>query len=269
MVKKRLDLLLVERGYFPSREQARAAIMAAGVLVNDVPLDKPGTLVREDAAIRITSTPAPYVGRGGLKLEKALKTFNISLENKSVLDIGASTGGFTDCALQHGAKKVYAVDVGYGQLAWELRQDPRVTVMERTNARYLKPDLLSEQADFCVIDVSFISLLKILPAACRCLQPWGEIIALVKPQFEAGPGRVGKKGVVRDAEVHTDVLLDVIQGVSAQGLGIKGLTYSPVRGGQGNIEYLMWITMNYEDGNPGSYHDMVENAVSKAHSELK
>lgn len=233
--------MLVVRGFFTSRQQARAAIMAGEVLVNNVPVDKPGAAIPADAAIRLAGRPLPYVSRGGLKLAKALQVFGLDLRGKIILDVGASTGGFTDCALQKGAARVYAVDVGYGQLAWTLRQDPRVVVLERTNARYLEPAALGEQVDIATIDVAFISLLKVLPAVRRCLQPEGEVIALVKPQFEAGPERVGKKGVVRDPAVHRSVLQEVMAGAAGLGFTIRGLTTSPIRGPEGNREFLLWL----------------------------
>ncbi|NLW07105.1 MAG: TlyA family RNA methyltransferase [Clostridia bacterium] len=268
MVKQRLDLLLVNRGLFASREQARAAILAGEVLVDEVPVDKPGAVVREDAELRLKGNRLPYVSRGGLKLEKALKAFSINLQGKIVLDVGASTGGFTDCALQHGAARVYAVDVGYGQLAWSLRQDPRVVVLERTNARYLEPEMLPAPADLATIDVAFISVLKVLPAVCRCLRPQAEIIALIKPQFEAGPARVGKKGVVREAGTHREVLKEVLTGACALDLKIKGLTYSPIRGPQGNLEFLLWLGLEGAAIPVQEWLPVIERVVAAAHREL-
>ncbi|KYH31647.1 TlyA family RNA methyltransferase [Neomoorella mulderi] len=269
MARQRLDLLLVQRGLFASRQQARAAIMAGEVLVNNVLVDKPGEGVPVDAEIRLTGQPLPYVSRGGLKLEKALKVFNIDLRDKIILDVGASTGGFTDCALKHGAARVYAVDVGYGQLAWSLRQDPRVTVLERTNARYLERDTLGELVDVATIDVAFISLAKILPAVLRCLKPEGEIIALVKPQFEAGPGRVGKKGVVRDPAVHREVLKEVMTGAAGLGLKIYGLTCSPISGPEGNLEFLLWLGLKGQGLAPGEWQPLIEQVVAEAHQEVR
>jgi len=266
--KERLDLLLVERGYYPSREKARKAIMAGEVLVNEIHVYKPGTFVQEDAAIRITGYSLPYVSRGGLKLEKAINTFEIYMPGKIVLDIGASTGGFTDCALKYGAARVYAVDVGYGQLAWSLRQDPRVVVMERTNARYLDPSVLREKIDIATIDVSFISITKILPAICRCLHYEGEIIALVKPQFEAGPERVGKKGVVREAHIHCDILKEIKTEIDNMGLKVYGLTYSPVRGSEGNIEFLLWLGFKGKNIHKKDWEELVDKVVKDAHENV-
>jgi 23S rRNA (cytidine1920-2'-O)/16S rRNA (cytidine1409-2'-O)-methyltransferase len=242
--------------------------MAGEVLVNNIPVDKPGERVPVDAAIRLTGRPLPYVSRGGLKLEKALKVFNIDLHHKVILDVGASTGGFTDCALKHGADRVYAVDVGYGQLAWSLRQDPRVIVLERTNARYLERDKLGEPVDVATIDVAFISLAKVLPAVRRCLKPEGEIIALVKPQFEAGPGRVGKKGVVRDPVVHMEVLKEVMNAVTGLGLKIYGLTWSPISGPEGNLEFLLWLGLKGLGLAPADWQHLIEQVVAAAHQEV-
>jgi 23S rRNA (cytidine1920-2'-O)/16S rRNA (cytidine1409-2'-O)-methyltransferase len=261
--------LLVDRGLFPSREQARAAIMAGEVLVNEEPVDKPGALVPAGVELRLKGTRLPYVSRGGLKLEKALNTFALNLDGKTVLDVGASTGGFTDCALQHGAALVYAVDVGYGQLAWSLRQDPRVVVLERTNARYLEPGMLPGPADLATIDVAFISVLKVLPAVCRCLQPQGEVVALIKPQFEAGPDRVGKKGVIRESAVHEVVLQEVLSEISRQGLKIQGLTYSPISGPRGNLEFLLWLRLEGTGLLPSEWQPMIERVVAAAHHDLR
>ncbi|MGI9861211.1 TlyA family RNA methyltransferase [Moorella naiadis] len=268
MAKVRLDLLLLQRGLYPSREQARAAIMAGEVLVDEVPVDKPGAAVPLAAAIRLTGYSLPYVSRGGLKLAHALEVFKIDLTGKIILDVGAATGGFTDCALQHGAARVYAVDVGYGQLAWSLRQDPRVVVLERVNARYLEPGLLGEPVDVATIDVSFISLLKILPAVARCVKPEGEIIPLVKPQFEAGPGRVGKKGVVREAAVHREILQEVLAGAAGLGLKVRGLTYSPILGPEGNREFLLWLGLGGPALAEGTWPALIEATVAAAHREV-
>ena len=242
MKKQRLDTLLTEQGYFETRSKAQAAVMAGQVLVNDQKIDKPGTPVPLDATIRLVGQRLPYVSRGGLKLEKALQVFPISVSGKVMADIGASTGGFTDCALQHGARKVYAVDVGYGQLDWKLRNDPRVVNMERTNARLLTADSLPEQVEAASIDVAFISLDKILPALRNVLAPGSFVVALVKPQFEAGREHVGKKGVVRDPEVHKAVIRKVVACATACGYGVAGLAFSPVKGPEGNIEYLLHLT---------------------------
>jgi 23S rRNA (cytidine1920-2'-O)/16S rRNA (cytidine1409-2'-O)-methyltransferase len=243
--KLRLDILLCERGFFASREQARAAIMAGEVLVDEIKAEKAGMACAPGAAIRLLGQRLPYVSRGGLKLKRAIEAFGLSFTDKTVIDIGASTGGFSDCALQHGAAHVYAVDVGYGQLAWQLRQDARVTVLEKTNARYLDENIIALKADTIVADVSFISLTLALPAAVeKLLREGGEVVALVKPQFEAGRAQVGKKGVVRDKTVHRQVLEQVSAAFSAWGLGVAGLTHSPVTGPQGNIEYLLYALKN-------------------------
>ena len=240
-MKERLDKLLLERSLAESREKARAMIMAGQVLVNNSKLEKAGSQVDRDAEIVIIGQGLPYVSRGGLKLEKALDFFPISLEEKILVDLGASTGGFTDCALQRGAKKVYAVDVGYGQLDWKLRKDERVVVMERTNARHLKEDSFPEEIDFVTTDVAFISLTKILPAIRKILKEKGQALVLIKPQFEAGRERVEKRGVVKDPAVHQEVISTIIE--FAQGLGFqaRGLTFSPIKGPEGNIEYLLWL----------------------------
>jgi len=238
--KIRLDRLLVERGLVESRERGQALILAGQVLVNDQKVDKAGTLVPEDAEIRITGERMPYVSRGGLKLEGALKHFNVSAEGKTALDVGASTGGFSDCLLQHGAKKVYAVDVGYGQIAWKLRQDPRVVMIERTNIRDMDPKLVPEPIDIAVIDVSFISLEKVVPSVLRFLVPAGELIALIKPQFEVGKEHVGKGGIVRD-EVARHAAVGTIEAfVKGLGLEVKGVVPSPITGQDGNVEFLIY-----------------------------
>lgn len=262
----RLDVLLVERGLCASREQARASVLAGLVTVDGKRVDKPGTRVAVTAEIALHGSPWPYVSRGGVKLARALEVFGIDLTGKVVLDVGAATGGFTDCALKHGAAKVYAVDVGYGQLAWRLRQDPRVVVLERTNIRYLDPASLGERVDVATVDVSFISLLKVLPALRELLKPGGEVITLVKPQFEAGREKVGKKGVVRSAATHREVLQRVVQGAIDLGFAFRGLTYSPLRGPEGNIEFLAWFSL---DG-PGevSAEEWIEPVVTEAHRVL-
>jgi 23S rRNA (cytidine1920-2'-O)/16S rRNA (cytidine1409-2'-O)-methyltransferase len=238
--KERLDRLLVDRELVESREQARRLIMAGEVLVNEQVVDKAGHLVPADAEIRLRQT-LKYVSRGGLKLEAALQEFNIDVSGYTAVDVGASTGGFTDCLLQRGATRVYAVDVGYGQLAWKLRQDERVISLERTNIRYLEELPGGVQADLAVIDASFIGLSLVLPATLRLLTPKGEIVALIKPQFEAGPGNVGKGGVVRDAKVHRWVIEDTIELAHQHGLSVVGLTVSPAPGPAGNIEFLIWL----------------------------
>ncbi len=265
MKKERLDALLANRGLFESRAKAQAAIMAGQILVNDQKIDKPGTQVPEDAAIRILGDKLPYVSRGGLKLEKALKIFPISVQGKIVADIGASTGGFTDCALQNGAAKVYAIDVGYGQLAWKLRSDERVVNMERTNVRYLEREQLAEMVDAVTIDVAFISLDKVLPAVRKILKDDGFVIALIKPQFEAGKENVGKKGVVRDPKIHEAVINNVIAFAKNEGFGIAGLEFSPIKGPEGNIEYLLYLTLQDDDAIDVVF---VNELVRKSHGDL-
>ncbi len=241
MAKVRLDVLLVEKGLFPSREKARTAIMSRRVQIDNVVYDKAGAQVDPAANVVVTGKELPYVSRGGYKLEKALQAFALDMKGCVMADIGASTGGFTDCALQNGAAKVYAVDVGYGQLAWQLRQDERVVVLEKTNARYLTTEQIPEPLDFISIDASFISLTKLLPALLPLLRPEGMLVALIKPQFEAGKEKVGKKGVVRDSAVHCEVIEKVIACAFALGFTVAGLDYSPIRGPEGNIEYLLLL----------------------------
>ena len=263
--KTRLDVLLVEQGLLESRQKAQAVIMAGSVFVDGQRVDKPGTAVPNTAAIQVRGHALPYVSRGGLKLEKALQIFPISVEGKVVADIGASTGGFTDCALQNGAAKVYAIDVGYGQLAWKLRNDERVVNMERTNVRYLEADSLPEQVDAATIDVAFISLDKILPAVHKILKPEGFVVALIKPQFEAGKENVGKKGVVRDAAVHEQVINNVISFAKGEGFGIAGLDFSPIKGPEGNIEYLLHLTLGDDDAVSS---EQVAQLVGRSHGDL-
>ncbi|SBW03429.1 putative rRNA methyltransferase YqxC [uncultured Eubacteriales bacterium] len=241
MAKKRLDILLCERGLAESRPRAQAVIMAGQVYVGGQKADKAGAPTNEAAEIEVRGKTLAFVSRGGLKLEKAMQTFPINLKDAVCADIGASTGGFTDCMLQSGAKKVYAVDVGYGQLAWSLRSDPRVVCMERTNARYLTSEQIPEALDFASIDVSFISLKLILPAVHGLLKKTGKVACLVKPQFEAGREKVGKKGVVRDSAVHLEVLEQFLGHASEAGFTVKGITFSPIRGPEGNIEYLGYL----------------------------
>ncbi|MFF2482063.1 TlyA family RNA methyltransferase [Paenibacillus sp. NPDC058071] len=237
--KERIDVLLVERGFYASREKAKAALMAGLVLVDDSPVEKSGMKVPRTAEIRVKGAVHPYVSRGGLKLEKAINSFGIDMNGKVMLDIGASTGGFTDCALQNGASYVYAIDVGYNQLDWSLRQDERVGVMERMNFRYMTPeDLKGPAPDFSSIDVSFISLKLILPTLYELLSDGSEVVALIKPQFEAGREQVGKSGVVRDSSVHAEVLRSVMGAAAEIGFAWRHLTFSPITGGEGNIEFL-------------------------------
>jgi 23S rRNA (cytidine1920-2'-O)/16S rRNA (cytidine1409-2'-O)-methyltransferase len=238
--KKRLDVLLVERGLQESRQKAQATIMSGLVFVNRQRVDKPGTAVADDAEVEVRGG-LRYVSRGGLKLEKAMAAFPISLQGAVCADIGASTGGFTDCMLQNGARKVYAVDVGYGQLAWSLRSDERVVCLERTNARYLTREAVPDELDFASVDVSFISLKLILPPLRALLRPEGQAVCLVKPQFEAGREKVGKKGVVRDPAVHREVLEHFLEHAAGADFSVQGLTYSPIRGPEGNIEYLGYL----------------------------
>lgn len=249
MKKQRLDHLLVEKGYFINKEQAKRSILAGLVLVNQEKIDKAGFQVPFDAQIKVKKPSHPYVSRGGLKLAKALDSFSIQLHNRIVIDIGASTGGFTDCALQNGAKLVYAVDVGYGQLAWKLRQDSRVVVMERTNFRYLqKEQLLQGAPDFATIDVSFISLGQILPVLAQIISSDAEIVALIKPQFEAKRDQtVGTKGIIRDPAVHLQVIQRTFHDAEQFGFTVKGLVPSPIRGSEGNTEFLCYLTYGHSD----------------------
>lgn len=240
-MKKRIDVLLFERGLAPSREKARTLIMAGSVYVNNQKFDKPGDTVSDDAEIEVRGSTLKYVSRGGLKLEKAMQLFPIDLNGKICMDIGASTGGFTDCMLQNGAQRVYSVDVGYGQLAWQLRQDSRVVNLERTNARYLTREQVPEEIDFFSVDVSFISLRIILPAVRPLLRDGGQAVCLIKPQFEAGREKVGKKGVVRDRAVHEEVVETICRFAVENGYSVLGLTFSPVKGPEGNIEYLAYL----------------------------
>jgi len=245
-VKKRADVILVEKGLVDSREKAKRVIMEGLVFVGSKRIDKPGDKLDEDIEIIIKENPLTYVSRGGLKLEKAIDIFNIDLENKVAMDIGASTGGFTDCMLQNGVSKVFAVDVGYGQLDWRLRNDPRVIVMERTNIRNVSLDDIGEKIDFISIDVSFISLRLVLPVAKSLLKEDGEVVALIKPQFEAEREKVGKKGIVREKNTHCEVIESVINFSRELGLGVSGLSYSPITGATGNIEFLIYLKNNSE-----------------------
>jgi 23S rRNA (cytidine1920-2'-O)/16S rRNA (cytidine1409-2'-O)-methyltransferase len=240
----RVDQALVERGLAPSREKAQALLMAGEVFMSGQRIDKPGTRIPRTAELEVRGRGLPFASRGGLKLEKALEVFDIRPEGLVAADLGASTGGFTDCLLQRGARRVHAVDVGRGQLDLRLRQDPRVVVRERTNARFLKPEDLGETVDLVTLDLSFISLELVLPAVRNLVNPGGAVVALVKPQFEAGPARVGRGGVVRDPEVHRDVLLGLLRRVGALGFTLFGLTFSPVRGPAGNIEFLAGFRRN-------------------------
>ena len=246
MKKIRLDQLVFDKGLAESRERAKAYIMAGSVYVNGQKETKPGTSVAEDAAVEMRGETLPYVSRGGWKLEKALRVFPIDVKDAVCIDCGASTGGFTDVLLQSGAAKVYAVDVGYGQLAWSLRTDPRVVCMERTNIRYVTHEQIPEEMDVAVADLSFISLRLILGAVGALLKPEGEMVCLVKPQFEAGKDKIGKKGVVRDPSVHAEVLREFLRYAPECGFGVRGLDFSPIRGPEGNIEYLAWLKKGAE-----------------------
>ncbi|MGG5255117.1 TlyA family RNA methyltransferase [Neobacillus sp. SM06] len=269
--KERLDSLLVERGLAETREKAKRAIMAGLVYTNEERLDKPGEKVNVDVPLSVKGNVLPYVSRGGLKLEKALNVFSIKVDGKVILDIGASTGGFTDCALQNGAKMSYALDVGYNQLAWKLRQDPRVRVMERTNFRYVTPaDLDGEMPNFASIDVSFISLKLILPVLKTLLVPGSDIVALIKPQFEAGREQVGKKGIVRDPKIHLEVIEKIIDFSIEQGYSVLDLSYSPITGGDGNIEFLLHLKWEGERPKGESQLPVFpEKVVAAAHADLK
>ena len=263
--KVRLDVLLVEKGFVESRQKAQTTIMSGLVYVKGQKVDKPGTAVDPEAEIEVRGNALRYVSRGGLKLEKAMKTFPIDLTGTVCGDIGASTGGFTDCMLQNGAVKVYSVDVGYGQLAWKLRSDERVVCLERTNARYLTHEQVPDELDFASVDVSFISLKLILPALCGLLKDGGHAVCLVKPQFEAGKEKVGKKGVVRDPAVHLEVLEHFLEHAKESGFTVLGLTYSPIRGPEGNIEYLGYLEK-------GIWQDKefdLKQLVAESHQTLK
>lgn len=252
MPKTRLDVLLTERGLAPSRERAKALVMAGIVYAGGVKIEKAGDMVASDAVIEVRGEDIPYVSRGGLKLQKAITAHDLDLTGAVCADIGASTGGFTDCMLQHGARRVYAVDVGYGQLAWKLRTDERVVNLERTNIRYVTEEQIPEPLDFGSIDVSFISLTLVLPVLYRLLRDGGEGVCLVKPQFEAGKGKVGKKGVVREPEIHLEVLKKIFAFCGEIGFCVKGIHFSPIKGPEGNIEYLFYFKKSPE---PSAFTD--------------
>ncbi len=264
-IKKRLDVLLTEQGHADSRAKAQAIIMAGQVYVDGQKADKPGTSYEESVQIEVRGEACPFVSRGGLKLQKALRDFGVKPEGYVCSDSGASTGGFTDCLLQQGAKKVFAIDVGYGQLDWKIRSDPRVVVMERTNIRYVTPQDLGEPLDLSVVDVSFISLKIVLPAIRALLKEDGQVVCLIKPQFEAGRDKVGKKGVVRDPATHKEVLDDFAALAAELGFAILGLTFSPVKGPEGNIEFLGHLTLA---DRPGIVPD-TGRLVMDAHEALK
>lgn len=265
--KERLDILLVEKGICESREKAKTNIMAGLIFIDGQRVDKAGEKVKVDADIVFKGEKLKYVSRGGLKLEKAMKTFGIDLTDKVCMDIGASTGGFTDCMLQNNASKVFAVDVGYGQFAWKLRTDERVVCMEKTNIRYVTPEDIGVALDFASIDVSFISLRTIMPAVKALLGDKGEVVALIKPQFEAGRDKVGKKGVVRDKEVHLEVIDRIINFLIENELNVLGLSYSPIKGPEGNREYLVYFTKDKEK--EGNFElSQIEDIVNESHSQL-
>ncbi|MEK4028859.1 TlyA family RNA methyltransferase [Pseudobacillus sp. FSL P4-0506] len=270
--KERIDVLLVERGLIETREKAKRAVMAGLVYSNEERLDKPGEKISSDAPLQIKGNVLPYVSRGGLKLEKALKVFDLKIKDKIMIDIGSSTGGFTDCALQNGAKLSYALDVGYNQLAWKLRQDERVVVMERTNFRYVTPADFSKGApEFATIDVSFISLSLILPVLKTLLVPGSDTIALIKPQFEAGKEQVGKKGIVREPAIHKEVIEKIISLALGLGYDVKNLSFSPITGGDGNIEFLIHLNWPQAKAETGEnfLEESVDSVVKAAHFELK
>jgi 23S rRNA (cytidine1920-2'-O)/16S rRNA (cytidine1409-2'-O)-methyltransferase len=268
--KERLDILLVNNNLATSREKAKSIIMSGNVFINGQREDKPGTKFDVKSDIFIKKNPNPFVSRGGLKLNKAVKEFGLILENKICIDVGASTGGFTDCMLQNGASKVYAIDVGYGQFAWKLRQDDRVVCMEKTNVRYVTPDMIDDKADFVSIDVSFISLTKILEPVKKLLNEDAQMVCLIKPQFEAGREKVGKKGVVRDKSVHEEVILKIVHYVIGLDFRIKEISFSPIKGPEGNIEYLLYLTTQQGEicFDVEDIDNYVKTIVDKAHEKL-
>ena len=268
-MKKRLDVLLVEKGLASSREKAKAVIMSGIVYVDGSREDKAGSTFDEELPIEVRGTTLKYVSRGGLKLEKAVEAFSLDLQGKKCLDVGSSTGGFTDCMLQNGAEHVVAIDVGRGQLDWKLRNDPRVTCMEKTNIRYVLPEDIPYAADFSSIDVSFISLVKVLLPVRDLLRQSGRVVCLIKPQFEAGREKVGKHGVVRDKKVHAEVIRKVLDYASTIGYTVLGLDYSPIKGPEGNIEYLAYLDKrDGETGDKGPDESMILRVVDEAHSRL-
>jgi len=266
--KERLDILLVEKGFFPSREKAKSAIMAGEVLVEGERVDKSGQRIKVESNISVIEKETTFVGRGGEKLEKALKVFNVNVRGKRVIDIGASTGGFTDCLLKYGTEKVYCVDVGYGQLAWKLQKDSRVVVIDRTNIRYLTADKFDDLFELATIDVSFISLDKVLPAVYNLLKEKGEVVALIKPQFEAGREFIQKGGLVKKAEVHQMVIERICEKAQKIGFSIQGLTFSPLKKTSGNIEYFICLIKNSGKDKANNFPQIVEEVVKKAHQEL-
>lgn len=265
--KERLDILLVNKGLATSREKAKAIIMSGIVYVDDQKEDKAGSMFKETAKIEVRGKTLKYVSRGGLKLEKAMKEFDLTLTDTVCMDVGSSTGGFTDCMLQNGATKVYSVDVGHGQLDWKLRNDERVIVMEKTNIRYVTPEDIDDKLDFVSIDVSFISLTKVLPAVKELLKPGASIVSLIKPQFEAGREQVGKKGVVRDIKVHKEVIVKITEFVREIGLIPNMLSFSPIKGPEGNIEYLLRIESD-PTASDNVTMDVIDEVVAKSHETL-
>ena len=266
--KERLDVLLVQQGLANSRELAKAYIMAGNVYVDGQKEDKAGTKVTVTAKLEVKGNQMKYVSRGGYKLEKAMDVFGIRLDGKICLDIGASTGGFTDCMLQNGASKVYAIDVGYGQFAWKLRNDERVVCLEKTNVRDVTHEQVPDEGDFASIDVSFISLTKVLPAVLGVLGEKGQLVCLIKPQFEAGREKVGKKGVVRDSSVHREVIEMIVEYVRTQSLGILGLDFSPIKGPEGNIEYLIYLDKSQSGMHEDEVQARVDTVVAQSHKIL-
>lgn len=265
--KERLDVLLVEKGLFESREQAKRSIMAGEIFIDDRRIDKAGDKVDVEANIIYKGSKMPYVSRGGYKLEKAIREFGIDLNDTICMDIGASTGGFTDCMLQNGAKKVYSIDVGYGQFAWKLRVDERVVCLERTNVRYATKEQVPDECDFASIDVSFISLTTIMPAVKNLLKEDGEIMALIKPQFEAGKGKVGKKGVVREPEIHKEVIEKIVNYALENNLRVLNIDFSPIKGPEGNREYLIYLKKSKEKQEDFDFN-LIDEIVNTSHIDL-
>jgi 23S rRNA (cytidine1920-2'-O)/16S rRNA (cytidine1409-2'-O)-methyltransferase len=266
--KERLDILLVEKGFFPSREKAKSAIMAGEVLVEGERVEKSGQRIKIESNISVIEKETAFVSRGGEKLEKALKVFNVNVQGKRAIDVGASTGGFTDCLLKYGAEKVYCTDVGYGQLAWKLQKDSRVVVIDRTNIRYLTADKFDDLFELATIDVSFISLDKVLPAVYNLLKENGEVVALIKPQFEAGREFIQKGGLVKKAEVHQTVIERICKKAQKIGYSIHGLTFSPLKKTSGNIEYFICLIKNSGKDKANNFPQIVEEVVKQAHQEL-
>jgi len=266
--KERLDVLLVEKGLAESREKAKRLIMTGNVFVDGQREDKAGLKVKASLEITVKENPLKYVSRGGLKLEKAMAQYPIVLEGKICMDVGSSTGGFTDCMLQNGAVKVYSIDVGRGQLAWKLRQDPRVVCMEKTNIRYVTPEDIEDKASFVSIDVSFISLKKVLTPVKALMEEGAEMVCLIKPQFEAGREKVGKKGVVRDMSVHKDVVDKIVRHAHELGFTCMGVDYSPIKGPEGNIEYLLYVRNENTNQDLEAFVSQVDEMVDKSHSQL-